>query len=223
MTRVASLHIATFAKKRLLSRLLTIPADKWEMSETNGCLFAKVMGTSKAHTTKTSVEWGRWCVFAVWEDEAALHAFLADSPVVKRWKPASVSFTSYRLAPISARGSWAGVEPFPGLVAPEDDSSYDGPVAVLTRARVKWSKMWTFYKAIPAVDDFLQKQPGNRLAVGMGEWPIGEQATFSLWDSPEAINAFAYNNTAHNDVIKRTYREGWYSEELFARFRATEL
>ena len=65
----------------------------------------------------------------------------------------------------------------------------------------------------------LRDQPGLRLAVGIGEAPVGLQGTFSLWDSAAALRRFAYAGAAHSAVIARTAPERWYAEELFARFR----
>jgi len=57
-----------------------------------------------------------------------------------------------------------------------------------------------------------------RLALGIGEAPIGLQGTLSVWDSGTALNAFAYDRAPHAAVISRTVQERWYAEELFARF-----
>jgi hypothetical protein len=64
----------------------------------------------------------------------------------------------------------------------------------------------------------LHAAAGLRLAVGVGEAPIGLQGTFSLWDSPAALTEFAYRRPAHVEAVRRTTEVGWYSEELFARF-----
>jgi hypothetical protein len=57
-----------------------------------------------------------------------------------------------------------------------------------------------------------------RLAIGIGEAPIGVQGTFSVWESARALQSFAYAGAAHADAIRRTPVRRWYAEELFARF-----
>ena len=60
---------------------------------------------------------------------------------------------------------------------------------------------------------------GVRAAIGLGELPVVRQATFSVWESAEAMRQFAYRDARHREVIQLTHREKWYAEELFARFR----
>jgi hypothetical protein len=64
----------------------------------------------------------------------------------------------------------------------------------------------------------LRQVAGLRLAVGIGEAPIGLQGTFSVWESGAALNDFAHRREPHIDAVRRTATEGWYAEELFARF-----
>jgi hypothetical protein len=79
-------------------------------------------------------------------------------------------------------------------------------------------KAATFWRAVPPVSDALRRSPGLLAAVGIGEVPVGLQGTFSLWSSSAALRDFAHREVAHTDVIRRTAEEGWYAEELFARF-----
>ena len=54
---------------------------------------------------------------------------------------------------------------------------------------------------------------------GVGEIPIVQMATFSLWKNFEAVKQFAYNSKQHQEAIRRTRNNDWYREELFARFQ----
>jgi hypothetical protein len=40
-----------------------------------------------------------------------------------------------------------------------------------------------------------------------------------VWESVQAMQQYAYRDVRHREVIQLTRQEGWYSEELFARFR----
>ena len=102
-----------------------------------------------------------------------------------------------------------------------DPDPADAPVAVVTRATVRPRRLRTFLRSVPAVEATMPDTPGLLAAVGIGEVPVGRQATFSLWRDADALQAFAYESPAHARVVERTRHEGWYGEEWFARLRPT--
>jgi hypothetical protein len=53
---------------------------------------------------------------------------------------------------------------------------------------------------------------------GIGEVPIIQMATFSLWKNMDAILNFAYKNEYHKKAIALTKSYNWYKEEMFSRF-----
>jgi len=155
----------------------------------------------------------RWALFCVWEDESALEAFLLTSPVAARWEQLARECWHVRLACVRSHGAWGG---FP--LAQTQPATGDGPIAILTRASIRPARLLRFYRAIEPPATRLTSSPGLLASVGVGEWPIARQATFSLWRSLADAQAYAYGSDAHKEVVRRTRAEDWYAEELFARF-----
>jgi hypothetical protein len=188
--------------------------DRRPVRRSPGLRFAKLLGTGSGRTfTVRDADPLRWGQLAVWDDAAAADAF-ERGPVPAAWRRFADEQWSARLAPLAARGRWSRQEPF-GRPEPQ---AWHGAVAAVTRARLVLRRAATFWAAVPPVSADLHAAPGLRLALGIGEAPLGLQGTFSVWDSTSALNAFAYRRAPHAAVIERTQREGWYAEELFARF-----
>lgn len=76
---------------------------------------------------------------------------------------------------------------------------------------------------MPPVSGDLREVDGLRLAVGIGEAPVGLQGTFSLWSSNAALTDFAHRRSPHVEVMRRTHEVQWYAEELFARFAVVDV
>lgn len=189
--------------------------DRPELRGTGGLRFCRLLGTGRGRSMSLGADLRRWALFAVWDGEPALERFLARSRMAARWRAEAEESWHVRLAPITSRGRWGGRDPFadvPARPAPR------GRLAVLTRASIRPRRLVAFYRAVPDVDRLLRHQDGCLASIGIGEWPLARQATFSLWDEENAVRRFAYGQTAHRDVIGRVRDEGWYSEELFARF-----
>ena len=148
----------------------------------------------------------------MWEDEGHLDRFLAESPIAARWARAEEAW-HVRLRAAGGHGRWRGVDVLAGLEA----GSPSGPVAIVTRADVRWRSWTAFARAGRPVDHELHGAGGLLAVVGIGEAPLGRLGTFSVWRSLDDATAFA-RAARHREVVRRTRVEGWYGEELFARF-----
>jgi hypothetical protein len=78
--------------------------------------------------------------------------------------------------------------------------------------------MIRFWRDVPAVTNRLRSAFRPMYSVGVGEWPLRFQATFSIWQNAVEMEKFAYKDKAHLDMVSKTRAVGWYKEELFARF-----
>jgi hypothetical protein len=189
--------------------------DRFFLMADKNVSFHKSLGTGKGETfTPTDANALQWGLVAVVKDIENFDS----STVINRWRKGSVSEFRAVLEPISSHGKWADKEPF---VASAKD--WDGQVAAITRARIKWSQNFRFWRSVPPVTISLKSAPGLLAAIGIGEAPIGLQGTFSLWESAAAIREFAYKGAAHQKAIADTSAYNWYSEELFARFAVREV
>ena len=55
------------------------------------------------------------------------------------------------------------------------------------------------------------------LKIGLGETPWLQQVTFSVWPDATAMDRFARAGP-HAGAIAAARRNGWFAEELYARF-----
>jgi hypothetical protein len=200
--------------------LLRMATGRRALRRVPGLQFAKLLGTGSGESfTLRDADPRHWALLTVFADEAAADRFGA-GPLVGGWRAAATEELFARLRPLTARGRWSGREPF---AAGASAAQADGPVAALTRARLRPSRALGFWRSVPPVVADLRGAPGLRLSLGIGEAPVGLQGTFSLWNSQRDLVDFAYRGAAHRDVVARTGPERWYAEELFARFAVLDV
>lgn len=186
---------------------------------TNGITFWKLLGCGKNGTFDIHPDYQQWGLMAIWKDKNDFEAFKKKSFVWSWWKLLTDEQWTISCVPYESHGKWDGKEPFG---QPTPDRNYAGPIAVLTRATIRLSKLSGFWKNVPTVAASMGHAKGFVTSVGIGEMPFIRQATFSVWESLEDVKKFAYRQREHAEVIKKTHSEGWYSEELFARFIPVE-
>jgi len=186
-----------------------------EVPPTKGLEMIKLFGSGRQNGFGVIPNFGRYVMLSIWSTEEEARHGVAHTAFLQPYLDKSARFEHMFLKTSMVHGSWGGVQPF-HISALYDENE---PVAVITRATIKWSEMIRFWKDVPKVTRSLRKVDMKPVfAIGIGEMPFRYQATFSIWPDGATMKKFAYQSKAHADMVKKTKQVGWYEEDLFARF-----
>lgn len=181
-----------------------------------GLQFFKVLGTGAGLGYSSMPNLNQWGLLTVWPSVDAALDFYGNSEIMDQYRLKSNEDFSVLLRPIKSRGQWSGnsaFEPQPLL-----GESY--PIAVLTRASLKLRFIIPFWKRVGGVSRSQKEYSGQLFSQGVGERPWIHQATFSIWQSQEAMEQFAYGkNSKHLEAVKITRQQNGFKEELYSRFQ----
>ena len=172
------------------------------------------MGTGSGSGFSIWPDFKRYAILSFFESEQSAKDFLNDNEQFNWYLSNADQHMRALLAPFKGHGSWNGEVPF------EYDSSVltdSEPLAVITRATIRTGALPDFWRNVPKVSSFMHSAPALH-QVGIGEYPIFMQATFSIWENLKNLKETAYQNTPHAEVVRKTRERKWYKEELFAEF-----
>lgn len=155
-----------------------------------------------------------FAIVATWPGEEIARRGTVEDRVFRSFRRRSDEHWTVFLGTRSVRGNWSGVAPFQ---ITQDRAPASGPVAALTRANIRPAKALRFWDRVPEISRRVGTDPNVVFKIGIGEMPLLHQVTFSIWPSIEAMAAFARTG-AHAEAIRAVRENGWFSEELYARF-----
>ena len=180
---IASVHVADVGVRRALGLLRKVPrpGSISGLRQANVALAAPLGGSALPKP-----QLGRVALVAFWDDDAAVDRFLADHHWRLGW-PAGGTRASSRCAPSG---------PGPGCLPTCRDRvvAHDGPAAVLTLGRLRLTQAVRFLKASNKAENGVLGAEGLIWATGMARPPF--VATCSLWESTDALSAYAYGSDA---------------------------
>lgn len=209
---VIVLLLAELAPGSLLWGWSRIVLRHWPLRSVPGLRFAKALGSGQRGGFGLKPSLSRQGLFAVFEHEAAADAFLDGSATVKAYRAHAGELCLVKLRATSCRGSWGGQS-----IGVSASVGAGLPVASLTRASIRPHKALRFWSRSPPAQASLERAEGCLLAMGLGEAPLLRQATFSVWESQAAMDAYARSG-AHQEAIRASLQGHWFSESMFVRF-----
>jgi spheroidene monooxygenase len=203
-------------------RFQSVPARLWafvmmglarrDMARVPDIGFWKLCGSGTGEGFTPIPNTAVYAILATWPDMKTAQAQLEGAPIFGRYRKKAAENWTVFLSASSARGVWAGEEPF--IVS---NNTQNGPLAVLTRATIKPGILARFWGRVPDISRVIGKDPNVAFKIGIGEVPWLHQVTFSIW--PDAARMSAFARTGHHaEAIKAVREEGWFREELYARF-----
>lgn len=217
---VTLLHIFTFkgtaAKWWAFKQM---PAAAGLLKNSKGLQFAKQLGSGAGEGFSLWPDFSTYVNITTWQSQATAKQFIDENKFLQELKEKSQSFTAVEMKALASKGKWNGLNPF------ENQGGNSNPklLGVITRASIKTRLLPKFWANVPAVSRSMYGAPGKLYSKGIGERPLVEQATFSIWDSAKAMQHFAYQKKEHLEAVRKTRQLQWYSEELFARFEITKI
>ena len=187
------------------------------ISKTPGLQFYKLMGSGKDLGFNPLPDWGVYALLSVWDDEEYAQQFFEQAAIFKRYQTHSSEHWTIFMKVRKATGLWSGGNPF----IPSQNLDTNNPlIAVITRATIKPSKLFKFWRYVPISQKPIEMGfPGLIYTKGVGEAPVVQMATFSVWENIDALKNYAYNSAEHREAIKKTHQLNWYKEEMFTRFQ----
>jgi quinol monooxygenase YgiN len=211
--QITTITIFRFQGMHILWMLSQMQLALSGLKKTEGLLFFKLMGSGGKSGFSIQPNFNSFALMGVWESEKAALKYFNESNHFEKFESHASEIWTVFMMNVKAHGIWSGTKPF------DDFQEYRGGLmAVITRATIKTKYLRRFWSYVPKVSDNLEDHEGLLFSIGIGEYPLFMQATFSVWKDRSFMQQYAYKSKLHSEVVKKTRELGWYKEELFANF-----
>jgi spheroidene monooxygenase len=216
-TEMQTVSLSFYRFDTPLSRLWALTmmgAARLSLPRIDGLQFWKLCGSGTGEGFTPIPNTAVYAILTVWNDEARARYALSAEPLFARYANHAAEHWTLFLTPYSARGVWSGQTPFA-----EESPEQTGPIAALTRATVRPSVAAQFWKRVPDISSVIGQDSNVLFKIGIGEIPLLQQITFSIWPDSDTMANFARKNGPHAKAIRAVRDGNWFREELYARFR----
>jgi hypothetical protein len=178
----------------------------------DGLKFIKLLGTGSEDGFSIMPDFSSYVMITSWKNDGFRKEFINKNKLFNEIVYNSSKRIEIKIDPYSSIGSWNGINAF------KNESYYkEGKIIVLTRARVRLNRLIKFFIGTTYTAKSIKNKEGAEYYKGIGELPIIEQSTISIWTSEQSMKDFAYSDKNHLRIINKARKNKWYSEELFVR------
>ena len=225
ITNPKSLHLTYYIDQFFLKKnkfwmfkLMGAYTFNKNLINSNGLKFIKLLGTGSKDGFSVIPDFSSYVMITSWENDINRKKFIDENELFNEIINNSSKRIEIKIDPYNYIGSWNGINPF------KNKSSYKkGKIVVLTRARVRLNKLVNFFVNTSLAAKSINSKKGAEYYKGVGELPIIEQATISIWKSEQSMKDYAYSDKNHLKIINKARKNKWYSEELFVRSNIISL
>lgn len=180
--------------------------------------FWKLLGSGTGEGFTPVPNFGVYAILCVWDSAEHGRTTIASHRLFAGYRAHAVENVTVFLETISSRGKWSRQSPFSAQA-----HSDHGPIAILTRATVRLSKIRKFWQQAPGISARIGKNTEVLFKIGLGEVPLRQQLTFSIWKNAKEMSAFAHAQGPHKFAIDQVREGNWFEEDLYARFNITSI
>ncbi|GMQ31406.1 spheroidene monooxygenase [Algoriphagus confluentis] len=177
-----------------------------------GLQFIKPLGIGSGHGYRAWPKWEASGFFMVFENAKAAMDFRSREEFGEFLEKSEENYCIF-MTPTSSRGSWSSFDSW--QISEEKGTS--GLICSLTRASLKPEFLYRFWKMVSPISLEQKDYKGLVFSQGIGELPLVEQATFTVWESVEEMEAFA-RKSFHGEAVREVYRLNGFKEQMFTRF-----
>ena len=215
---ITTISFINYRKNKFWAFKQMAESHKYFVKNSN-IIFYKLLGTGAGEGFSLVPDFSTYAVLAVWNYYENAKKFIERSDYSKLISEKAYSRNDFFLKTIQSQGLWNNKNPFNKNTVDLDKNK---KIGIITRGKIRLIKQLDFWLNVPKASNAIKNAKGVEFYKGIGELPLMEQATFSVWKNFDAVKKFAYNSRAHSEIIKKTRKRNWYSEDLFARFMIEE-
>jgi len=180
------------------------------------CMAAMTLGSPILSPARMQLQ--HLAVFASWESESALDAFLADTNLGRTLS----SGWHVRLKFLRRWGHFPELEDLPADASDTDPAQ---PVVAVTLARLKLPQVFRFIRWGKPVEKLVRDHPGTTLAIAAMR-PPRTFSTFSVWRSQQEMTDMVHGQDSvhgaerHAEAMVERNRKDFHYQFTTLRFRA---